>query len=94
MKLGGIKMPEKVMLANKEYMVYDDAYYPVIKECHFEEIGGGYKKEIMSGGEQVLIPIIKMPKPIYEKNLRKFTKARLKFLRENKKDYYEQMLLD
>ena len=37
---------------------------------------------------------IKMPKPIYEKNLRKFTKARLKFLRENKKDYYEQMLLD
>lgn len=43
-------MPEKVMLANKEYMVYDDAYYPVIKECHFEEIRGGYKKEIMSGG--------------------------------------------
>lgn len=38
------------MLANKEYMVYDDAYYPVIKECHFEEIRGGYKKEIMSGG--------------------------------------------
>ncbi|MGP1611681.1 MAG: TnpV protein [Catonella sp.] len=29
-----------------------------------------------------------------EKALRKFSKARLKFLRESKKDYYEQMLLE
>ncbi|HFZ7147579.1 MULTISPECIES: TnpV protein [Bacillota] len=87
-------MEEKVILSGKEYIVENEIYYPVIKENHFEEMGGGYMIEKMTGGEQVLIPKIKIPKQVDERNLRKFSKARLKFLKENKEDYYEQMLLE
>ena len=87
-------MEEKVMLSGKEYILKEEIYYPVIKENHFEEMGGGYIIEKMEGGEQVLIPKIKMPKMIDERSLRKFSKARLKFLKENKTEYYEQMLLE
>ncbi|TRW22268.1 TnpV protein [Criibacterium bergeronii] len=87
-------MEEKVILSGKEYIVVDETYYPVIKENHHEEMGGGYWIEKMEGGEQVLIPAIKMPKMIDERALRMFGKARLKFLKENKIEDYEQMLLE
>ncbi|WP_394291739.1 TnpV protein [Fusobacterium necrophorum] len=87
-------MKETVVLSGREYLLEKGIYNPMIKENPFERQGGTYKMEKMENGEEVLIPNIQMPKMIEEEKLGKFGKMRLKFLKEEKADDYQMMLME
>ena len=84
-------MKETVMLAEKEYLLEEGIYTPLIKESPFERQGGTYRLEKMEAGEEVLIPNIQMPEEIDLSKLRRFGKERLKFLKENRQNRYQIM---
>ena len=84
-------MRETVILADREYLLKEEIYIPVIKENLFEKQGGTYSLEKMEDGEEVLIPNIKMPKIIDQSRLNRFGRERLKFLKENRENQYQSM---
>ena len=84
-------MKETVILADREYLLEEETYTPVIKENLFEKQGGTYSLEKMEDGEEVLIPNIKMPKIIDQSKLNRFGRERLKFLKENRENQYQSM---
>ena len=84
-------MREKVILADREYLLEEEIYIPIIKENLFEKQGGTYSLEKMEDGEEVLIPNIEMPKIIDQSRLNRFGRERLKFLKENRENQYQSM---
>ena len=84
-------MRETVILADREYLLEEETYIPVIKENLFEKQGGTYSLEKMEDGEEVLIPNIKMPKIVDQSRLNRFGRERLKFLKENRENQYQSM---
>ena len=84
-------MRETVILADREYLLEEETYIPVIKENLFEKQGGTYSLEKMEDGEEVLIPNIKMPKIVEQSRLNRFGRERLKFLKENRENQYQSM---
>ena len=84
----------KIVLAAKEYTLENEIYTPIVKETPFEKMGGTYYMEMLEGGEEVLLPNIKMPTPIDMKNLNRFGKARLKYLKEERETQYQMMYLE
>ncbi|MBO1870746.1 TnpV protein [Lachnoanaerobaculum sp. Marseille-Q4761] len=84
-------MRETVILADREYILEEEIYIPVIKENLFEKQGGTYSLEKMEDGEEVLIPNIEMPKIIDQSRLNRFGRERLKFLKENRENQYQSM---
>ncbi|WP_307725946.1 TnpV protein [Fusobacterium nucleatum] len=84
-------MLEKVILADKEYIVKNGLYFPVKKESTFEEMGGAYRLEEIDKGVEVLIPDMEI-EPIDRSKLNRMGKARLKFLQEEKEENYYILL--
>ena len=84
-------MLEKVILADKEYIVKNGLYFPVKKETTYEEMGGAYKLEEIDKGVEVLIPDMEI-KPIDKSKLNRMGRARLKFLQEEKEENYYILL--
>ncbi|WP_336182986.1 TnpV protein [Fusobacterium polymorphum] len=81
-------MLEKVILADKEYIMKNGLYFPVEKESTFEEMGGAYRLEEIDKGVEVLVPDMEI-EPIDRSKLDRMGRARLKFLQEEKEeDYY------
>ncbi|WP_008802988.1 TnpV protein [Fusobacterium animalis] len=85
-------MEEKVILADKEYIMKDGLYYPVKKESTFEEMGGAYRLEEIDKGVEVLMPDIEIEDPIDRSKLNRMGKARLKYLQEEKEEEYHILL--
>ena len=86
-------MKEKVVLADKEYLVEEGIYTPVIKENPFEIHGGTYKMELMNQEVEVLVPNMEMPKEVDIGKLNYWGRMRLNFLKESKKEDYQIMYL-
>ena len=84
-------MKETVILADREYLLEEKTYTPIVKENLFEKQGGTYSLEKMEDGEEVLIPNIEMPKIIDQSRLNRFGRERLKFLKENRENQYQSM---
>ena len=84
-------MLEKVILADKEYIVKNGLYFPVKKESTFEEMGGAYRLEEIDKGVEVLIPDMEI-EPIDKSKLNRMGRARLKFLQEEKEENYYILL--
>ena len=84
-------MLEKVILADKEYIVKNGLYFPVKKETTYEEMGGAYKLEEIDKGVEVLIPDMEI-EPIDKSKLNRMGRARLKFLQEEKEENYYILL--
>ena len=84
-------MLEKVILADKEYIVKNGLYFPVEKESTFEEMGGAYRLEEIDKGVEVLMPDMEI-EPIDKSKLNRMGKARLKFLQEEKEEEYYILL--
>ncbi|PHI16238.1 TnpV protein [Fusobacterium polymorphum] len=84
-------MLEKVILADKEYIVENGLYFPVKKETTYEEMGGAYKLEEIDKGVEVLIPDMEI-EPIDKSKLNRMGRARLKFLQEEKEENYYILL--
>ena len=84
-------MRETVILADREYLLEEKTYTPIVKENLFEKQGGTYSLEKMEDGEEVLIPNIEMPKIIDQSRLNRFGRERLKFLKENRENQYQSM---
>ena len=84
-------MKEKVMLADREYLLEEEIYIPMVKENLFEKQGGSYRLEKMEDGEEVLIPNIEMPEIVDQSRLHRFGRERLKFLKETKENQYQSM---
>ncbi|WP_408610956.1 TnpV protein [Lachnoanaerobaculum saburreum] len=84
-------MRETVILADREYLLEEETYTPIVKENLFEKQGGTYSLEKVEDGEEVLIPNIKMPKIIDQSRLNRFGRERLKFLKENRENQYQSM---
>ncbi|WP_338957196.1 TnpV protein [Fusobacterium nucleatum] len=84
-------MLEKVILADKEYIVKNGLYFPVEKESTFEEMGGAYRLEEIDKGVEVLMPDMEI-EPIDKSKLNRMGKARLKFLQEEKEESYYILL--
>ena len=84
-------MRETVILADREYLLEEETYTPIVKENLFEKQGGTYSLEKMEDGEEVLIPNIKMPKIVDQSRLNRFGRERLKFLKENRENQYQSM---
>ncbi|WP_335968268.1 TnpV protein [Fusobacterium polymorphum] len=84
-------MLEKVILADKEYIVKNGLYFPVKKETAYEEMGGAYKLEEIDKGVEVLIPDMEI-EPIDKSKLNRMGRARLKFLQEEKEENYYILL--
>ncbi|WP_369771141.1 TnpV protein [Fusobacterium sp. CM1] len=84
-------MLEKVILADKEYIVKNGLYFPVEKESTFEEMGGAYRLEEIDKGVEVLMPDMEI-EPIDKSKLDRMGKARLKFLQEEKEEEYYILL--
>ncbi|MHB9308280.1 TnpV protein, partial [Fusobacterium polymorphum] len=68
-------MLEKVILADKEYIVKNGLYFPVKKETTYEEMGGAYKLEEIDKGVEVLIPDMEI-EPIDKSKLNRMGRAR------------------
>ncbi|WP_080680007.1 MULTISPECIES: TnpV protein [Fusobacterium] len=84
-------MEEKVILADKEYIVKDGLYYPVEKESGFEEMGGAYRLEDMGDGIEVLIPNIET-ELVDRSKLNRMGRARLDYLQEKNPHKFLVML--
>ncbi|WP_339065890.1 TnpV protein [Fusobacterium animalis] len=84
-------MLEKVILADKEYIVKNGLYFPVKKESTFEEMGGAYRLEEIDKGVEVLMPDMEI-EPIDKSKLDRMGKARLKYLQEEKEEEYYILL--
>ncbi|WP_310786430.1 TnpV protein [Fusobacterium animalis] len=84
-------MLEKVILADKEYIVKNGLYFPVEKESTFEEMGGAYRLEEIDKGVEVLMPDMEI-EPIDKSKLDRMGKARLKYLQEEKEEEYYILL--
>ncbi|MFM1602230.1 TnpV protein [Helcococcus ovis] len=87
-------MKETVVLAKKEYILENEIYIPIVKESPFERQGGTYRLEKMEDGSEVLIPNMKLPEKINTSKLNRFGKARLKYLKEEKQEEYQIMLME
>ena len=87
-------MKETVVLAKKEYILENEIYTPIVKESPFERQGGTYKLEKMEDGVEVLIPNMKMPEKIEAGKLNRFGKARLKYLKKERGEDYQIMLME
>ncbi|HEL1135306.1 TPA: TnpV protein [Streptococcus equi subsp. zooepidemicus] len=88
------KMKETVVLAKKEYILENEIYTPIVKESPFERQGGTYRLEKMEDGAEVLVPNMKMPEKINASKLNRFGKERLKYLKEEKQEEYQIMLME
>ena len=87
-------MKETVVLAKKEYILESETYTPIMKESPFERQGGTYRLEKMEDGSEVLIPNMKMPEKLNLSKLNQFGKARLKYLKEEREEEYQIMLME
>ena len=87
-------MKETVVLAKKEYLLEGEIYTPIVKESPFERQGGTYRLEKMADGAEVLIPNMKLPEKIELGKLNRFGKARLKYLKEERQEDYQIMLME
>ena len=87
-------MKETVVLAKKEYILENEIYTPIVKESPFERQGGTYKLEMMEDGAEVLIPNMKMPEKIEAGKLNRFGKERLKYLKKERGEDYQIMLME
>ncbi|WP_462274223.1 TnpV protein [Filifactor alocis] len=87
-------MKETVVLAKKEYILENEIYTPIVKESPFERGGGTYRLEKMEDGAEVLIPNMKLPEKLSLSKLNRFGKARLKYLKEERGEEYQIMLME
>ncbi|WP_462427301.1 TnpV protein [Fusobacterium varium] len=87
-------MKETVVLAKKEYILESEIYTPIVKESPFERQGGTYRLEKMEDGSEVLIPNMKLPEKLNLSKLNRFGKARLKYLKEERGEEYQIMLME
>ena len=87
-------MKEIVVLAKKEYLLEGGIYTPIVKESPFERQGGTYRLEKMEDGSEVLIPNMKLPEKLNLSKLNRFGKARLKYLKEERGEEYQIMLME
>ena len=46
-------MKETVILADREYLLEEETYIPIVKENLFEKQGGTYSLEKMEDGEEI-----------------------------------------
>ena len=86
-------MAEMLTIAGKKYQKQGEEYIPTLKETPFEKEGGTYRLEMVDQHE-MMIPNIQMPIKLDLGKLNSFGRARLKFLKDNKENSYQIMMME